>query len=699
MPPPIPFNFFSNPPIYKLTLSKKNYSIINKIHINSSNWWAIHGSRTNSGKPILVGDPHLSLQIPLFWYEVGLAVEKEEGGEKHGGQTKTSSGITAHGAAPAGIPGILIGNNGFYGWVVTLGYCDVEDVFLERVRRSNRTLSSSSPSSYLYKGEWLECASVIEVIKVKNGPDVEYVCEKTCHGVILEGKAMLQYDSMKRSVLEDAERKLKCRGDCEVSGSNDDDNICVKLAYNGIPLRPRSIGMVGLRNLLHGRSFHDFDKALSKLSPTLNLNVGYADIQGHIGYVLVGEVPRRKGKRGSEMLPLVGWTGENDWDGFTPHKELPKAFDPPCGYIISANHKIVDYNIYPHYLGRVWKSGFRARAIKKELLNLFGTKDTPRKVNLNQMEDILLNVRSEAAIEFVNELRLCDIKDFDKDIEGAVQMLRNFDGVLSQESVAASLYQIVHVEVVRILLAGGCATLRVGTKSGNVELAEIISGQSFDPTGLAKMINELQGHLHINVLRILSSEGFPSDNLSPFSQGKNDPLRRENPCRWWLEQVGGKTALLNNAILTAVAKLKLLASKSEGDDWIHSEKVRWGSIHQCHFRHTISKNLGLSPGVPPFDAPSVECGGDTNTINQAAIKSLTDLTATSANVSMRMIFDLASLKSANTNLIIIPLGQSGQFNSCHYCDQTDLWKIGRMRGIATLERDVKNRASSTLIFK
>merc|ERR1711998_178949 len=37
-----------------------------------SNWWAIHGSHTVSGKPILVGDPHLSIKIPQFWYEAHL---------------------------------------------------------------------------------------------------------------------------------------------------------------------------------------------------------------------------------------------------------------------------------------------------------------------------------------------------------------------------------------------------------------------------------------------------------------------------------------------------------------------------------------------------------------------------------------------------------------------------------------------------
>merc|ERR1712232_1475234 len=86
-----------------------------------SNWWAIHGKHTVSGKPILVGDPHLSIKVPTFWYEVHLA-------------SRGDRGINAYGVAPPGIAGVLIGQNGFCATSITLAYCDVEDVFLERIR-------------------------------------------------------------------------------------------------------------------------------------------------------------------------------------------------------------------------------------------------------------------------------------------------------------------------------------------------------------------------------------------------------------------------------------------------------------------------------------------------------------------------------------------------------------------------------------
>lgn len=37
-----------------------------------SNCWALAGSRTSTGKPIVAGDPHLAVRNPSFWYEIGL---------------------------------------------------------------------------------------------------------------------------------------------------------------------------------------------------------------------------------------------------------------------------------------------------------------------------------------------------------------------------------------------------------------------------------------------------------------------------------------------------------------------------------------------------------------------------------------------------------------------------------------------------
>ena len=65
-------------------------------------------------------------------------------------------------------------------------------------------------------------------------------------------------------------------------------------------------------------------------------------------------------------MPVPGWTGEFEWVGFIPFEELPEIINPPSGYIVSANNKIIgDY--YPYLLTRMWNPPFRAQRIANVL--------------------------------------------------------------------------------------------------------------------------------------------------------------------------------------------------------------------------------------------------------------------------------------------------------------------------------------------
>lgn len=41
--------------------------------LEGSNAWAVSGSRTQSGKPLLAGDPHIRFSVPAVWYEAQLS--------------------------------------------------------------------------------------------------------------------------------------------------------------------------------------------------------------------------------------------------------------------------------------------------------------------------------------------------------------------------------------------------------------------------------------------------------------------------------------------------------------------------------------------------------------------------------------------------------------------------------------------------
>jgi penicillin amidase len=98
-------------------------------------------------------------------------------------------------------------------------------------------------------------------------------------------------------------------------------------------------------------------------------NIVYADTGGTIGFIAAGRIPIRKS--GDGWLPVPGWSGDYDWQGFVPFDALPQATNATSGHFVSANNKIVP-DSYPYFISRDWDLPDRAERIE-ELL-----KATPR---------------------------------------------------------------------------------------------------------------------------------------------------------------------------------------------------------------------------------------------------------------------------------------------------------------------------------
>ena len=65
-------------------------------------------------------------------------------------------------------------------------------------------------------------------------------------------------------------------------------------------------------------------------------NLLFADTHGDMGYLCRGRIPIRSKVNG--WLPVPGWTGEHEWEGYIPFEELPISINPPEGYIATANN-------------------------------------------------------------------------------------------------------------------------------------------------------------------------------------------------------------------------------------------------------------------------------------------------------------------------------------------------------------------------
>lgn len=243
-------------------------------HFGSNNW-AVAGSKSASGKPILASDPHLGFKLPSIWYACHLAVK---------GQTVTGAGFP-------GNPGIIIGHTDHHGWGVTNMQADAVDFFVE-------TVKPDDPTRYLHKGEWKPFERRVEKIAVQGAEPKDLVIESTVHGPVIQR-----------------------------------DGVVIAMAWTGLGASGDALAFWGASR---AKNLPEFLAALDHLVVPA-LNVVYADSAGNIALHPCGALPLRA--PGSGRIPMDGSSGELDWGPMIPRAELPFAHQPESGFVASANNR------------------------------------------------------------------------------------------------------------------------------------------------------------------------------------------------------------------------------------------------------------------------------------------------------------------------------------------------------------------------
>ena len=275
-----------------------------------SNAWAIAGSRTTSGGPILANDPHLGPAIPPPWYLAHLRTPEWE----------------IAGASFVGGPAFPTGFNGHVAWGITAGCTDSSDLYVEELSADGRTArgpDGPEPVERIVESIPVRGATAVdvEVLVTRRGPIVTPLFER---GV---GRA---------------------------------------LSIQATWLEPRPV-----RGFLGVQMAHDFEAFRSAFRswPGPSLNVVYADTGGHIAWQLVGTLPRRRA--GSGMLPAPAWEG--GWeDEHLPFDDLPFVLDPPAGFVASANNAPRADDASAPFLGADWLDGYRAARLTEVLADRTG---------------------------------------------------------------------------------------------------------------------------------------------------------------------------------------------------------------------------------------------------------------------------------------------------------------------------------------
>ncbi|MFG2224976.1 penicillin acylase family protein [Streptomyces sp. NPDC048644] len=86
-------------------------------HPIGSNAWAVSGSRTASGHPLLANDPHVPFTQPSLWYQMGLHLNGGDG-----------EGAFGYGVTVPGVAGLIAGANRQLAWGITNSTVDTQDL-------------------------------------------------------------------------------------------------------------------------------------------------------------------------------------------------------------------------------------------------------------------------------------------------------------------------------------------------------------------------------------------------------------------------------------------------------------------------------------------------------------------------------------------------------------------------------------------
>jgi penicillin amidase len=163
-------------------------------------------------------------------------------------------------------------------------------------------------------------------------------------------------------------------------------------------------------------------------------NVVYSDDQGHIAYHAVGRVPLRPaGLAGVPIQDAQGSPIKHEWQGYIPFDQMPNAYDPPSGFLATANSRVTAENTaYP--LTLEWIDPYRIERIYKALQGR--DKLTPK-----DMLAVQIDIYSEVDQEIGHRLAYAidHTPGVDDRLRKAADLMRSWDGRLTTDSAAASL--------------------------------------------------------------------------------------------------------------------------------------------------------------------------------------------------------------------------------------------------------------------
>lgn len=516
-----------------------------------SNNWAVAGQKSVTGKPILANDMHLGLFAPGTWYQMHISVPGK---------------VNVTGVALAGAPFVIAGHNDSIAWGMTNVMVDDMDFYEERINPDN-------PNQYEFNGKWVDMEVRTEIIKGSKGEKRVETVKFTHRGPIIS-------------------------------------------AFKGFPNRAISMRWIGneysnevqsVYLLNRARNWTDFKQAVRTFI-SVSQNIVYADVAGNIGLYCSAGIPIRKGD-GLGIKP--GWTSEYDWQRMVPFDQQPHVYNPPEGFVSSANNKSVS-NDYPYYISHWYDLPHRIDRIREMLRD-------KEKLSIGDFKEMHADNHSKLVEEYRPRVltALKGMQDLNPTEEAALASLDSWNGNMDADASASAIWEQWYLELIHAVFYD--------------EMGDSLYTEYIDQ-------------------RIMPKYGI-------------DQIWKEGNSVWCddittTEVIEDLDTDIRSAFRSAVIKLS-------GQMGANVDGWKWGDIHQLTLKHPVG-SMKLLDTVFHLNRGPYPVGGSFHTVGPYSYSFNRPYDVTDG-ASHRHIFSTANWDDSQT---IIPTGESGIPASLYYCDQT-----------------------------
>ena len=524
---------------------------------DGSNNWAVSGNKSVTGKPLLANDMHLSLNIPGIWYQMHHVVKGR---------------LNVTGLVLPGQPLVICGHNEQIAWGMTNTYVDNMDFYLEKI-------NPGDSNQYLYLNEWKDFDIMRERIGIKGGDTVMREIRFNHRGRVISGFKKIEKETITMHWVGD-------------EFSNEMRTVYL---------------------LNRAGNWQEFKEALRTFA-SISQNVVYADQQGNIGLFCAAGIPVRKRTEVFGILP--GWTDEYNWKGMVPFEELPYSYNPPNGFVSSANNKTVDDD-YPYHIGIWYDMPFRIDRIRELLAQ-------KEKLSVDDFRSIQLDQKSKMAIHFQPALlrALENRHELSELQQHCLHLIESWDGTMSKTSPEAAIFETFYNRLRQNLF---------GDELGTALFSDLNKVTSITRPAVYRIL-ERNESVWADDITTAEKESLADIYVRSFQEAVDDLQHRfgDSPSQW-----------------------------------------EWGNLHQITLMHPMS-SARILDRVFSLNRGPYPVGGSFHTVSPYSYDS-NDPSKINHGASHRHIF---TFDNWDESLTIIPTGNSGMPASKHYCDQTKMYIEG-----------------------